>query len=413
MNSELPNWISFDVEERFRSEGYHNSGFKLNNNDSYFLNRFRLQMNLEFRPWFRVVTQTQDARAFLQKPPLGPPNTVRWDLKLAYAEFGNPEKSLVSVRVGRQLINYNNTIIANSEWRNQGRSYDAVVTNLHYDRYRLGIFAASVVNPLIAGISHHVERNNIYGMYGAIDGVLPTSSLEPFVLWRVQPSVSIETTAKIKTGKQDEKAYGLRYKGLALKTLDYSWEAIMERGSDGTNLIHAWAQTFGAGYRLNQIYFHPRIFAQYDFASGDRNPNDQVHGTFDTMYPSAHDRFGMTDLFGWENIKAERAGVTLEPVRRWTVTAQYLNFSLASAKDGLYNTSGSSIVRDATGNSGTHVGEEVDLYSWFELSRHVNFGVGVGHLMPGTFLAALTKGPTYNYPFFAINFKDGGTDKHR
>jgi hypothetical protein len=121
----------------------------------------------------------------------------------------------------------------------------------------------------------------------------------------------------------------------------------------------------------------------------------------------------MTDLFGWENIKAERAGVTLEPVRRWTVTAQYLNFSLASAKDGLYNTSGSSIVRDATGNSGTHVGEEVDLYSWFELSRHVNFGVGVGHLMPGTFLAALTKGPTYNYPFFAINFKDGGTDKHR
>jgi hypothetical protein len=413
LNSELPNWISFDVEERFRSEGYHNSGFKLNNNDSYFLNRFRLQMNLEFRPWFRVVTQTQDARAFLQKPPLGPPNTVRWDLKLAYAEFGNPEKSLVSVRVGRQLINYNNTIIANSEWRNQGRSYDAVVTNLHYDRYRLGIFAASVVNPLIAGISHHVERNNIYGMYGAIDGVLPTSSLEPFVLWRVQPSVSIETTAKIKTGKQDEKAYGLRYKGLALKTLDYSWEAIMERGSDGTNLIHAWAQTFGAGYRLNQIYFHPRIFAQYDFASGDRNPNDQVHGTFDTMYPSAHDRFGMTDLFGWENIKAERAGVTLEPVRRWTVTAQYLNFSLASAKDGLYNTSGSSIVRDATGNSGTHVGEEVDLYSWFELSRHVNFGVGVGHLMPGTFLAALTKGPTYNYPFFAINFKDGGTDKHR
>ena len=54
----------------------------------------------------------------------------------------DPTKSWISVRVGRQLINYNNTIIADSEWRNQGRSYDAIVTNLHYDRYRLGIFPA-------------------------------------------------------------------------------------------------------------------------------------------------------------------------------------------------------------------------------------------------------------------------------
>ena len=75
---------------------------------------------------------------FYRPPPYGPPNEVRWDLKLAYAEFGDPETSWISVRVGRQLINYNNTIIANSEWRNQGRSYDAVVTNLHYDRYRTG-----------------------------------------------------------------------------------------------------------------------------------------------------------------------------------------------------------------------------------------------------------------------------------
>jgi hypothetical protein len=97
------------------------------------------------------VTQVQDARPFMQKPPWGPPNLNAWDLKLAYAEFGDPEKHWISVRVGRQLINYNNTIIANSEWRNQGRSYDAVVANLHYNRYSLGLFAASVVVPLAEG----------------------------------------------------------------------------------------------------------------------------------------------------------------------------------------------------------------------------------------------------------------------
>jgi len=413
LDRQLPGWISFGLEERFRFEGYHDSGFKLANDDSYLLNRFRFQMNLRFTKWFKVVSQTQDARPFLQKPPYGPPNEVRWDLKLAYAEFGNPETSWISVRVGRQLLNYNNTIMANSEWRNQGRSYDAVATNLRYQGYRLGIFAASAVVPLISGISHHQEGNNIYGLYGAISRLLPKSSLEPFVLWRVAPSVAIETTAKLKTGRQDEKAYGMRFKGLAASSLDYSYEAILERGTDGPNPIRAWGQTFGAGYRLDKVLWHPRAFAQYDWASGDKNPNDGTHGTFDTMYPTAHDRFGVSDQFGWENIVADRAGITAEPHRRWTVTAQYLDFRLASATDALYNTSGGSIVRDTTGKSGTHIGEEFDVYTWFELNRHLNLGMGIGHLMPGTFLANTTKGPVYTYPYFAINFKDDGTSRHQ
>jgi hypothetical protein len=408
LDDQLPGWISFGVEERFRFEGYHNSGFKLNNSDSYMLNRLRAQMNLRFTPWFKVAAQVQDARPFLQKPPYGPPNEVRWDLKLAYAEFGDPERQWISLRVGRQSINYNNTIIADSEWRNQGRSYDAVVANLHYSRYRLGIFAASAVIPLPSGISHHQEGNNIYGLYGHIDAVLPNSTLEPFVLWRVQPSVAIETTARLKTGRQSEQAYGVRLKGRAVKALDYSCETVLERGSNGPNGIRAWAQTLGAGYRFDTLPFHPRMFVQYDYASGDKNPGDGVHGTFDTMYPTTHDRFGIADQFGWQNIVAARAGFTFEPRRRWTVTVQYLNFSLASATDWLYSNSAGLIARDTSGRSGTHVGEEFDAYTWFELNRHLNFGFGLGHIMPGGFLAAITKGPTYNYPYFALNFKDHG-----
>jgi hypothetical protein len=115
LDAELPSWISFGMEDRFRYEGYHNSGFKLNNNDSYLLLRTRVQMTLRFGQWFKVVSQVQDARPFLQKAPYGPPNENRWDLKLAYAEVGDPEHSWFNVRLGRQLLNYNNTLIANSE----------------------------------------------------------------------------------------------------------------------------------------------------------------------------------------------------------------------------------------------------------------------------------------------------------
>ncbi|HTG30537.1 MAG TPA: alginate export family protein, partial [Methylomirabilota bacterium] len=184
LDENLPRWIYFGWEERFRDEGYDNGGFKLGNNDSYMLLRTRFQMTIQPTKGVRIVAQVQDARPFLQKPPYGPPNLNAWDLKLGYAQFGDPESQWYSVRVGRQLINYNNTIIANSEWRNQGRSYDAVVVNLRYSRYRLGLFAASAVVPLAEGFNQHQEGNNIYGAYGAIDHIIPNSVLEPFILWR-------------------------------------------------------------------------------------------------------------------------------------------------------------------------------------------------------------------------------------
>src|SRR5665213_4461645 len=65
LNRELPKWISFGWEERFRYEGYRNSGFKLNNNDSYSLLRSRLAMTLRPSAWFKVVGQVQDARPFM------------------------------------------------------------------------------------------------------------------------------------------------------------------------------------------------------------------------------------------------------------------------------------------------------------------------------------------------------------
>src|SRR3984885_4010266 len=253
----LPSWIGFGLEERLRWEETYNAGFKLNNDDGYLLNRWRFLMQIKPTGWLRIVGQMQDARAWWQNPPLQPPNTNRFDIKLAYAEFGDPEHQWISVRVGRQLINYNNTIIANSEWRDQARSYDAAVANLHVDRVHLGIFAASVVNPLDEGISHHQEGNNIYGLYGAIDNLIaPTSSFEPFFLWRVDSSVSVGPTAesKAKTGHESEQAYGLRWKGNAFKSFDWTIEGIREGGTDGDNNIQAWGTTEGIDYQFNQVF---------------------------------------------------------------------------------------------------------------------------------------------------------------
>jgi len=408
IDARLPHWIDVQAEERFRYEGYDNSNLKAKADDSYVLNRFRFQVDLHTTDWLRVTAQVQDARAGFENPPLGPPNTVRWDLKLAYVEVGAPEKHWFSLRVGRQLINYNNTIISNSEWRDQARSYDAAVLNLNAKREHLGVFAASAVVPQGYGVSPHQEGNNIYGAYGRIDDLVPHSNLEPFFLWRVQPAEVVEAAVGKTTGKEDEKAGGVRFKEQVHTAFDYGGEWIYEGGTVGKQSIGAWAGEAGAAYQFNSVVGKPRLFTQYDYASGNSDPaTNAKHSTFDTIYPSAHDRFGITDLFGWQNIEAVRAGATVEPHRRLTFTVQGLDFWAASALDSIYNTSGGSIVANKT-DHGRHVGAEIDGYSWYELNKHFNLGGGVGYFGGGQFLTNVTTAHSYPYYYIALNFKDNG-----
>ena len=402
-----PRWIAVQAEERFRREAYSDASFKAGNDDSYLLNRFRFEADLRAGTWFRASAEVQDARPFLENPPIGPPNENRWDLKLAYAEIGAPESHWFSLRVGRQIINYNNTIIANSEWRNQGRSYDAAVANLQASRAQLGIFAASAVVPQASGVSPHQEGNNIYGLYGRIDNPLPNSILEPFVLWRVQPSEVVQPAISKSTGKEDMKVVGLRMKGRAGSLLDYSGELVVERGTVGNDPIRAWAATDGVARQFRNARGQPRLYAQHDFASGSSDPADGVHRTFDTMYPTAHDRFGILDQFGWQNIQSVRAGGTIEPHRRLSVSAQALDFWAVSALDAVYNTSGGAIAFNKVAN-GKHIGQEADGYAWYELNRHFNIGGGYGWFGGGDFLSHISTSHTYASYYFVLNFKDDG-----
>ncbi|MGA3082363.1 MAG: alginate export family protein [Terracidiphilus sp.] len=409
VDAKLPKWIDLAAEERFRYEAYDNNSLKKNVDDSYLLNRFRFKVDLRTPSWFRVTAQVQDARSGFQNPPIGPPNTVRWDLKLAYAEIGAPGKHWFSLRVGRQLINYNNTIIANSEWRNQARSYDAAVLNLNAKREHVGIFAASAVVPQAYGVSPHQEGNNIYGAYGRIDDFLvPHSNLEPFFLWRVQPAEVVEAAVAKKTGKENEKAFGVRFKAQAHTALDYGGEVIVETGTVGAQSIRASAAQAGAAYQFLDLVAKPRVFTQYDYATGNSNPaQNATHTTFDTIYPTAHDRLGITDLFGWQNIESVRAGATVEPHRRLSLTVQGLDDWAADALDSIYNTSGGAIITNKTAH-GRHLGAELDGYSWYELNKHFNVGGGIGYFGGGQFLSNVTTSHSYTYYYFALNFKDNG-----
>lgn len=401
INQSLPDWLCFNAGYRARVEGYDGGGFQAGNSDSYLLTRFRLGILIKPTSWFKVYTEVQDATAFWKDPPLAPPYQSTWDLRRAYADIGNVAEGLVSLRAGRQDLDFGaGRLVGTSYWRNASRGYDAAMLVINSSWLRLNAFAASPVVPGENGLSHHQQGNDLHGVYAALKHVIPASVLEPYLLWRLSPNIKTEqgTLAKL-----DEKTAGVRLSG-AKSRLDYDAEAAVQTGNVGTNRIRAWAAILTAGRVFDSLPLRPRLFGEYAFASGDRNPKDGTRGTFDQLYPNVHDHHGLADQVGWQNLREGRAGIRLSPRRDWMVAAVYCDWWLASATDAFYSSSGGVVARDTKGLSGSHIGEEFDVETSYRINRQLELGAGIGHMLPGSFLAQTHHNHAYTYPYLMLNY---------
>jgi len=397
----LPGWLCFNAGYRARWEGYSGAGFQAGNSEEYLLTRFRLGALIRPAAWFKVYAELQDARAFGQDPPLAPPYQSTWDLRRAYVDIGEVEDSRIGLRIGRQDLNFGyGRLVGTSYWRNASRGFDAAMMSVNWSWLRVRAFSASQVVASTNGLSHHQQGNNLHGIYGGLKDRIPKSVIEPYVFWRLSPRVRTEggTLAKL-----DEKAIGVRIAGIWSR-FDYDAEVVGEVGHIGSDRIRAWAWTGIGGYTLASVPLRPRLFLEYDFASGDPNPKDGRHGTFDQLYPNIHSHHGLADQVGWQNLKEVRAGARLSPRRNWTVALMYNDWWLADARDAFYNSSGVIVARDPEGRSGTHIGSEWDLETTWRLDRDFELGAGIGHIRPGGFLARTGHDHGYTYPFAMLNY---------
>lgn len=402
LDEHLPKWIQFSGIDRLRFEGYKGLNFKPDGEDAYLLNRFRLGMTLKPARWLKIVSQTQDARAVWKTPPVTTPYVNHWDLRMAYVELGDPETQAIDIRVGRQDVNFGaGRLIGSSDWRQTGRTFDAALASFHAGRFRLSAFSLSIVNVAAEGISHHQQGNNVHGLYGGIDNIVPNSVFEPYLFWRVAPGLKTEAG---KAAHLDEKTIGLRWAGVITSRFEYAAEFAGQTGRMATDSIGAFGGSLVGRYTISSLRRKPRFFAEFNFASGDSNPKDGRRGTFDQLYPTVHDRHGIADQIGWQNLKEFRTGVRAFAARRWAVAGIYNNWYLWNARDGFYNSSAGIIARDTKGLSGTHIGQEFDAETSYRLNRQIEIGAGIGHIFPGQFLKATTPGKGYTYPYFMLNY---------
>src|SRR5262249_10164610 len=156
-----------------------------------------------------------------------------------YVELGDIEKKNVGLRVGRQdLIFGEERLLGRFDWANTARSFDAVRVTVRNRGYRLDAFSAAVVYARDREFNRRRPGDNLHGLYGGIEQLVRSATIEPYLLWRVAPS------------DVDFKTLGVRWVGKFPAHFDYGMEIAVQRGSVGAARLGAWAGHWRLGHTI-------------------------------------------------------------------------------------------------------------------------------------------------------------------
>jgi hypothetical protein len=403
VNQYLPSWLRFNGESRLRFEGFTGSAFRRSSSDDRLLTRLRI--NALIRPFSRLTfsVQGQDTRVFgTRLRPILPSQQDAAELRLASVEIGNSERDPVSLRVGRQELVYGEQrMIGNNSWRNSAQAFDAAKVLLRYGIARVEIFAASAVvsEP---GMNRRIAGNNIHGMYGSIGDRRRRLTVEPFLLWRLNPVSRTETGAP---AHFDAKYSGFHAFGSTDGGWDYDAETAFETGRAGSDSLGAWAGHWRGAYTSYLGATRARWIVEYNRASGDARRGDGRQGGFLPPYPAVHDRFGLSDQIGWRNLHHLRTGAELRLAPRFQLMPAVQNYWVASRLDGVYTPSGVMLARVESGARSRRTGWEANLSTVWTISNLLQVNFGFAHLFPGDFLRQATPGVAYNSGFCVVSYR--------
>jgi hypothetical protein len=210
----------------------------------------------------------------------------------------------------------------------------------------------------------------------------------------------------LNTGNSLVHTVGTRYIGDTNNFL-YELEGMYQFGQRSGRDISAFAIASGAGYHFAALPMNPQMWLRYDFASGTSNHGDPTNtsNTFNQLFAFGHYYLGFVDRVGRQNIHDLNAQMTFHPQPWLTVITQYHWFYLANKTDALYNAAGVASAQDSNGQSGSHVGDEMDLRFNIHVSRHQDVLLGYSKLWAGEFLKAKASGVSPDLFYVQYSFR--------
>lgn len=377
-------------------------------NNNHHLLRTRIHADLWYQDKIRLFAEFLDARALgLDLPPQGTDKNHA-DMLNLFADFklGQFIDGPAYLRVGRQELLYGSQrLISTLDWANIRRTFQGVKTFWHTPFFDLDAFWVRPMKTEPDQFDNWDKERNFTGLWGTYKAI-PGQTVDLYYLNlidnRTVSSANIRQ-GNILQGDSVLHTVGGRWIGDHQRFF-YELEGMYQFGKRSGLDISAFSVASGVGYHL-PLPMNPQFWLRYDFASGDKNPNDSRSSTFHHLFPFGHYYLGYMDRIGRQNIHDFNAQFTLHPQPWLTFIGQYHRFYLANKRDYLYNAAGAETLRDITGQSGSHVGDEIDLRINIHLSRHHDVLVGYSKLFTGEFIKNQRPGIAPDLFYAQYNFR--------
>jgi hypothetical protein len=385
--------VTFDFQSQSRYE-YRDNNFDLSDavdsltDDSWLLHRTRLGLAIKPTPWLKLYAQGQDAREFGSDRmdivgQMGAEGNDRFDLLEGYIQLGDAKDGL-SFKVGRQKLAYGDQrLVGPLEWLNPSRTFDAALLRYAQPTWTLDAFSSSVV-PFVDGefnrsdwINDDSLRNQTFsGLYFSSTAFIPDNTTDLYVFHLSEDTL---------TGDTDFATVGTRIKGDPKKHDGWDWETEMafQVGEKGGKDLQAFAGHWGAGYVWLQNAWKPRLFVEYNYATGDKNPADGDVESFQNLFPTNHLFYGYMDLFAWSNIHNPQLTFSVQPTDKLTLRADLHAFWLAESTDAWYRANGVTAVRPINAGADNFAGTELDFTALWKPTKNLTFLAGYSHFFAG------------------------------
>ena len=396
-------WLSVggQVRERFEYFGEYLFGAEggKKKSDGYLLSRFRLSVDLHITQYFRVFAEGKSSLSTDRELIGGRTNAFvdTIDLQNGFADlmipFGN--QASVTVRGGRQELLFGaQRLVGPSDWGgNVRRTFDGAGGIIRFRDWSITPFWAELVVVDKYNFNRASTDQQLFGIYGTGGLHILPVNLDLYWLGVHNPEVTFNGTR----GTERRHTLGGRVWGNIGKTgLDFEVEGAAQVGTIGSKDILASMFTAVLGYTLPIERFSPRVYVEFDYASGDDRPGGDVH-TFNQLYPTGHSFLGYIDYIGRQNIISSSAGLAVSPLRGLSLSLQQYFFWRESDRDALYNKSGG-IIRPGNTTRARYVGAGTDLYVTYNFDRHILLYGGYSHFFPGDFIDKT--GPSNGSDFF-------------
>ncbi len=376
-----PQRVAFGAQIRFRPESRSNFT-ETNPVNHVVLQRVRLNARLRLSENLSGLVQLQDSRLWGQESSTAS-NESNIDLHQAYFQLDQFLHPRLSLRLGRQEVSYGNQrLIGAFGWNNVGRSFDAVKLTYSAPQWSSDFLFSRVADR--RNSNRGDGSQDLIGWYTRIGPSASGIGLEPYVLYLRdgreifgEGRPSLQEATRIVT-------FGFRHFGAFQSGFGYDIETAYQAGQRGPDTHRATAVAASARYRF-AARFSPEFGFEYDFATGDSDPQDGRSGEFHNLFPTNHLHYGYGDYMGWRNMQDFKPYFAFLPRANVRAQVSYHRLLLAEERGAWKNAGGKVLGFDPTGLLGTDLGHEIDLTLAFPLYEQVRMLAGYSVFLPGEF----------------------------